>query len=370
VKIAKPKFELNSVHLAVVMSSAATAAASVFIPLLARQLGISYADLGIVSASFWAGAIISYYLFGWLADATGRKSALIKVGLALSCIAFLAQFFIADFFSFTAIRFLAGFATGIYAYSMVAAASSLPKYKKEIGLLSAFGSLGWFLGYVFASLLGDARILFVASGAMYLVAFLASTRMASLRHVKKSLPLNPLNLLRKNKSVYLTYFLRHLGANAVWLIQPLFLQQLGASEFWIGAIMAVNVLAQFFLMKWVGQEAQKGALDEKKLVRQGAIVAGALFALYPFIPNFYFAIAIQLMIAVSWSFMYVGSMIRLASTNSEKAASAGLLGSVLSLSTILGAIAGGLLAQQFGMLSTFAFAVLLCGASFLASKEI
>jgi len=56
----------------------------------------------------------------------------------------------------------------------------------------------------------------------------------------------------------------------------------------------------------------------------------------------------QLMIALAWSTLYVGSVKYVMERNDEKGTSAGLLQSALSISAILGALLGGVAAEVFG----------------------
>ncbi len=361
---------MNFLLWASLLAHAAISASGIFIPLLAQELGMSYLGLGIASSAFWLGSVASYYLFGRLSDELGEKSKLIKGGLLFASACFFGQLFANDFVSLTALRFLAGFSIGVYAYPLVALVASQEKYKRELGTLSAFGALGWFLGSIAAAFFTEVKVLFALSGGFFLIAFALSLKLPAMRTPGVPVPLLPIGLIRRNFPLYFAYLLRHLGASAVWVIQPLLLQELGADKFWIGVTLALNPFAQFFLMKKVGELTENKVIDDKKLIRIGAIASALVFAAYAIIPNFYFALLVSLLIAISWSFLYVGSMVYLTSRNAEKATATGLLGSFLSLASVLGLFAGGALSEAFGIRSTLAFAFALCVASLFVSREL
>jgi predicted MFS family arabinose efflux permease len=56
----------------------------------------------------------------------------------------------------------------------------------------------------------------------------------------------------------------------------------------------------------------------------------------------------QIMIALAWSTLYIGSIKYVMERNDEKGTSAGLLQSSLSVSAIIGALLGGIAAQIYG----------------------
>lgn len=341
-----------------------------FISLFAQDLGFSYWEIGLVSASFYLGSMLSYFLFGRLSDVTGRKTMLVKIGFVISAVLFSAQFFINDFSSFFVLRFVAGFAMGVYSFPLFAIAAVKKDYRQEIGLTGALGQLGSFFGAAFAALIGDVRLLFAFSGVFFVFSLFASLKIARVRIVRVKVPKIPLAMLWKNRAVYTAYFLRHTGANAAWVVFPIFLRGLGASLFWIGAISAFNLLLQYFFMKKIGELAQKGRLDDKKLAAGGAIATALAFALVIFIPHFAFAFLFMAIIAAAYSMLYTGSMFYVASRNPEKASSASILGTIISLSTVVGMVAGGVVSQWFGIPGAFAFAVILSLSAMVVSQKM
>jgi predicted MFS family arabinose efflux permease len=60
----------------------------------------------------------------------------------------------------------------------------------------------------------------------------------------------------------------------------------------------------------------------------------------------------QLLLASSWSTLYVGALIFLVEHNPEKATCTGVLNSVLNLSIVFGSLLGGIVSQLSGYITT------------------
>jgi len=88
------------------LSSIALAASLIFIPNLARELGVTDSEIGVISAVYGFAAFASSYIFGRATDIYDRKS-IIHLGLLFSTIAFFIQvltdpYFVAPLWSFSA----------------------------------------------------------------------------------------------------------------------------------------------------------------------------------------------------------------------------------------------------------------------------
>jgi predicted MFS family arabinose efflux permease len=171
----------------------------------------------------------------------------------------------------------------------------------------------------------------------------------------------PLELIRKNIYVYLPTFLRNLGAFSIWIIFPLFLAELGASKFWIGAMYTINAGTQFLVMRRVD------IAKDTKLVNAGLLLSLLVFFSYTLSKNFYHVMPIQIFLAVSYSCLYVGSLIFLTNRNEEKAACVGILNSITNVSVIFGSLLGGVISQAYGFHATMYLASSLSAIGLLIS---
>jgi DHA1 family multidrug resistance protein-like MFS transporter len=170
--------------------------------------------------------------------------------------------------------------------------------------------------------------------------------------------------IKKNWNIYLSFFLRHIGAVAIWTIFPLYLFTLGADTFWIGVIYTINPIVQFFMMR------RLDSFNMEKVVKAGHFFSvAAFFSLIP-ATVFYHVIPSMLMVAASWSFLLVGSTELLIKRNKDKATASGFLNSVISLSMIIGALLGGAVANQWGFQAVFVVAGGLSLVSLMVSTTL
>tara|TARA_Y100000310_G_scaffold321984_1_gene380414 strand:- start:805 stop:1884 length:1080 start_codon:yes stop_codon:yes gene_type:complete len=354
-------------YLVNLLPNAAVAASMIFIPIIAQNLGLSLFELGLVGSAYSLGSFISYYIFGRWSDKIGNRSHFIKAGLFILALTVLLQVLMNSFVSMLLIRFAVGFAIGIFTFPLVAAVCEFNHMKKKLAMLTAFGSLGWFVGQIMAAFLADFNSIFIASAFFCIAATVVSLRIPDTTVQKCKMSLFPTELIKKNSRLYTAVFLRHVGAWSIWIILPLYMQQLGASLFWIGIIYAFNPLTQFFAMRYVGKLSSR--IHETTIIKIGLGFAALTFISYSFATSFWHLIPSQIMLGISWAFMYTGALIHLASKNIEKATSTGLLGSTTRLSMIIGPIIGGSIAFMFGFTAPmyFAFATTLIGI-FIARK--
>jgi predicted MFS family arabinose efflux permease len=196
------------------------------------------------------------------------------------------------------------------------------------------------------------------SSLCFLVAFLISLIMEKVDGPRLNIPLFPKNLLKKNWRVYVPYLLRHTGANAIWVIYPLFIASLGGDKFWIGVIYTVNTATQFVVMRFLDR------FDGEKLIGTGLLLAIATFLSFTFAQSFLHLLPMQVLLACSWSSMYVGSLLYLMKNNVERATSSGMLSSVINIAQVFGAIIGGAVALIFGFKATMYLAAILTAIGF------
>jgi MFS family permease len=263
-----------------------------------------------------------------------------------------------------AIRAIAGFSVGIYLAPLVA-------YTFEsggrLGAFSSYGSLGWAAGSILAggiAQLGESlsyinKLLpywevFILSSIFFFVSLLISLDLPEVTIRRVHVPLFPADLIRKNAHIYFPSLLRHLGAFSIWIVFPLYLTELGANKMWIGIIYFLNTGTQFIVMRHLDLR------DDVMMIKLGLALSAVVFFSYSIARNFYHVIPIQIMLALSYSFLYVGSLLFLTRTNIEKATSVGILNSFTSISVSIGPIFGGFVSQLWGFDSLMYF------ASFLA----
>jgi len=314
------------------LTFAAAQISFVYIPVFARELGVSDVGIGILVALYSSALFFSSYIFGRASDRFGRKIFII-IGLLAATIAFLLQIFSNNYISLLIIRTLVGFCVGIYPSALVA---YVYEKKKNMSKFASFGSLGWFVGLLVAGVIiiyFTIKEIFILSSFFSLLAFLVALALEPIKFKTIEVPFLPLKILKKNKSVYLSVLVRHSGAYIIWTFWPLYLISIGANLFWIAVIGTINSFTQFLVMYTVTDR-----FKETTLLKLGFLFSAITFFSFTLVTNFLQILPTQLLLGISWAFMYIGALRYLTERNDEKATVSGILDSILSLSAIIGPI--------------------------------
>ena len=142
-----------------------------------------------------------------------------------------------------------------------------------------------------------------------------------------------------------TFMLRHLGASMTWSIFPIFLhEQLGLNSLEIGSIYAINAVTQFLFMSRVMTRMDNANLSQHNIIL-GTASSALAFLLYYNSYSYLHLIPAQIVLGVSWSLLYVGSLLRLMNGNKNKATAGSLLEAIISSAIVLGSILGGVVAE-------------------------
>ncbi len=337
------------------LSNAALMASLLFIPNLAKDLGADNVQIGFLMATFSISMFISSYIFGRASDLYGRKF-FVHLGLGTSVITFFLQVLadpnfiipmLADLRLLAVTLGLTGFSFGIFPAAL---AAYVYEFAGPLGKFTSFGALGLAVGTFVAGLISLYWGVFMWCSLCLTVAFIVSLTLKRQEAPHLHVPLFPKELIKKNWRVYFPFSMRHTGANFIWAIYPLYIVSLGGNRFWIGVIYSVNTTVQFVVMQFLDR------FEGKSLMAAGLIFSATTFFMYPLAQHFSQLIPMQVILAFSWSCLYVGSLIYLMKTNVEKATATGILGSVTNLSKVFGSILGGTISQFFDFRATMYFA--------------
>lgn len=331
------------------LTQIAVSSSLLFIPIFAKDLGASDLEIGFIASTYSFSIFIASGIFGRLSDFYSRKFILI-LGLALSTVSFFFQCFVSNPTQLLIVRTLVGFSIGIFPAALISYAY---EKSRNVGQFSAFGSLGWAFGQLMAGIIMVYYRIFLFGAILFFLAFLIALK-EEIPSQKVEKPKSSFRLIKENFSVYFTFLLRHIGASMVWLIFPIYLSELEISKFWIGVIYFMNSFLQFLIMQKIER------FNPNLLLNTGTIFSGLTFFLYAFATQVYEFLAIQLLIAIGWSAMYVGSMRIVLEKNAERNSSAGFLNSTIYLSTIIGSLIGGIIAENFGYKNCLYAGAILC----------
>jgi MFS family permease len=310
------------------LANAGLMALIVYIPLLAKSLGATSSQIGLLVAVYQAAALVSSMLFGRWADFGDRKR-FVTLGLLASAGALALHMFARDLAGLFVVRAVAGVCVGIFPAALMA---YFYNQSSALGRFVGFGSLGWGAGALLLGVL-PAGLVFPVSTAV----IAGTTALAALtlrpQHSRLDQPFLDMRVLRRNWRIYLSFFLRHLGAFSIWAIFPVYISDLGANRLWVGIIFAINPFGQFLFMSVLDR------VRERTLILAGFILSVLVFAAFGFAGNYRQLVLIQVGLALSWSCLYLGSLKELMRLNPERSTAAGMFQSVSSLA----AVGGGLL---------------------------
>ena len=347
-----PRMKAPAIQL---LSNAGTFGPVIIVPVILKDsFGASNEFIGFVAGGFAAAGFVSSYLFGRASDAYGRRKILL-LGLALSTFATLLQALSlvwggVEFFSL--VRVLIGFCSGIFPAALLAYAYDTRSGK--MGKFSAWGAAGWGLGNLAVGLFGTLYVeAYIFCAALLAVSFALALVLPFSKEVRMQVPLLPVDMLRRNASVYSAMLIRHTGANMIWVTYPLFLQSIGANNESIGTIYAVNAVGQALFMLFLDR------YDPSLLVVLGLGSSALTFFTFTLAESYWQIYPSQVLLAFAWSCMYVGCLRYVMDRNKEKATASGLLSSTMSVSGILGPVFGGISATAFGFKGTITIATLM-----------
>lgn len=360
-----PKVVLFLSYTSIMMSA-------IFIPNYALTIGATLPEIGLIGASYGLSLFFSSYLFGRASDLKGRKKFIVS-GLLLSAVAFGLQIIATTPYTLLIVRALAGIALGIFTAPLTAYAF---EEGTKIGTFSSYGSFGWAFGGLLAGVvaqetesIASANTLapfwsvFALSSILFLIAYITVLRLPETTINPRPMPLFPSKILLKNLGVYTSAFLRHLGAYAIWIIFPLFLFDIGASKLWIGLLYFINMGSQGVIMRRLNYA------NETQLIKTGLLLSAAVFMGYTLVNGYVWVIPLQLLLALSYSFLYVGDLTYLINRNEEKALSIGLLHAIIGICIGLGPIIGGLISELYGFTGVMRIASLMALIGYVTVRK-
>lgn len=313
------------------LSNAGLMVAAVSIPLLASRFGANSQQIGLLVACYQAMILLSSVVFGRLADYGDRKRFVVY-GLVASAVALALHGLARDLGGLFPARALAGLCAGVFPAALMA---YFYGRSWRLGRFTGFGSLGWGVGAVTLGLLRPGWVFPTAAVLMAATAGLAWVGLKH-EHVRLEQPLLDTRVLRRSWPIYLSFLLRHMGACSIWAIFPIFLADRGASRLWVGILFAINPFGQVLFMNLLERAG------ERILIILGFVLSALVFFAFGLVTNFKQIVPIQVVLALSWSCLYLGTLRELMRVNPERSTAAGMFQSVLSLSAVGGALLLGL----------------------------
>lgn len=339
----------------------------VFMPVIAKGVTQSLFEIGLIVASFSFAQILSEIYFGRKSDKKGVRLLFIRIGFIGCAITFGLHYFADDVWLLLLARIGAGIASGIMIPAMIAYTYEAGKDKKKVASVISFHALGWLAGIAAAGIANDVKLIFLISSGMFLVGLAISSRLPNNLSKKELEPGTTKKVIVKNKFLFLSLLMRHIGAASVWTILPLLLmERFGAQLYEVSIVYVANTVTAFVVMNLMATRIRLSNVIKFKI---GIGATTFVFVGLSLVTDWWMAMPFMALVGGTWAFLFIGGNFHLMENN-PKSTSTGIFSSTLSISTVVGPVIGGSIAFAYDYVSVMYFAIAIVICSFLVSLKI
>jgi len=339
----------------------------VFMPIIAKGVTDSVFEIGLLVASFSFAQILSEIYFGRHSDKKGTRLKFIRIGFIGCAIAFGLHYFADDLTMFFLVRIAAGVASGIMIPAMIAYSYEANTDKKRAATVISFHALGWLAGIAAAGFANDLKLIFLLSSASFVIGLLFTIKLPNPEQVKEITPGIMKNIILKNKFLFTSLLLRHIGATAVWTIFPIILmEKWGAELYQISIVYVANTLTAFVLMNVMASKINLSNVTKFKI---GVGCTTFVFVGLLFVTEWWMAMPFMALVGGTWAFLFIGGNFHLMENN-PRSTSTGIFSSTISIATVVGPVIAGGIAFVFDYFSVMYFAIIIIICAFVVSLKI
>lgn len=314
------------------LASLATLSVFTYVPYWGRLIGLTDPEIAIAAIFFGIVAFGSGVLSGRLSDRIGARKIFVIIGSITASIT-LFSLITSNKIYFIIFRAISGIGLGMYAPGLVAIVSDKGD---KIGNFSAYGSFGWAVGVLLSGIIGLFWVpgIFIFGALSFIGAAVIAFTLIEEESVSKKYKDSVLFVFWERKEIYLALVIRHSFANAIWVFWALFLFELGADTFWIAVIQCTNALTQTIIMNTFTDR-----MNSQRMVSWGLILSSVSFVSFTIPQNFWGIIPLQVILGISWAFLYVGTLrYSVEKSNFDKSTAAGILTSILPVASLIGSV--------------------------------
>ncbi|MGH1566312.1 MAG: MFS transporter [Nitrosopumilus sp.] len=357
----------NLVRSATFFQHAGISIVFVFMPIIAKGVTDSIFEIGLIVASFSFAQILSEIYFGRHSDKKGTRLKFIRIGFIGCAAAFGLHYFADDITLLFIVRIAAGVATGIMIPAMIAYAYEVNVDKRRAATVISFHALGWLAGIAAAGFANDLELIFLISSVFFVIGFIFTARMPNTLQEKEIEPGTTKRVISKNKYMFLSLLLRHIGAAAVWVILPIMLiEKLGAELYEISIVYVANTLTAFVLMNLMASKIKISNVTKFKI---GIGCTTFVFVGLAVITEWWMAMPFMALVGATWAFLFIGGNFHLMENN-PRSTSTGIFSSTISIATVIGPVISGGIAFLFDYTAVMYFAIAVIVCAFIVSLKI
>jgi DHA1 family multidrug resistance protein-like MFS transporter len=338
----------------------------VFLPIIAKEVTDSLFEIGIIVASFSFSQILSEIYFGRISDKKGTRLFFIRLGFLGCAITFGLHYFAEDTVLLLLARVGAGISTGIMVPAMIAYAYEAENNKAKVASIVSFHALGWLAGIVAAGIANDIKPIFLISSGLFLCGLAITSRLPNMA-LEKQIEHGIAKIISRNRFLFLSLLLRHIGASSVWTILPLMLmERFGAELYQVSIVYVANNLTAFIVMNLM---AAKIKINNVTKFKVGIGVTAFVFVGLSLITSWWMAMPFMALVGVTWAFLFIGGNFYLMENNPHST-STGIFSSTLSISSVVGPVIAGIIAFYYDYVEVMYFAIAIIVCAFLISLKV
>jgi DHA1 family multidrug resistance protein-like MFS transporter len=339
----------------------------VFMPIIASGVAESVFEIGIIVAAFAFAQILTETYFGRMSDRKAKRLLFIRVGFILCALTFGLHYFADNTTHLIIARIGAGIASGIMIPPMLAYAYEAGKGKSKVASVISFHALGWLAGIVAAGLANDEKLIFVVSSGFFIIGFLISLKLPKLQTEKIVGKGIIKKIIVKNKFLFSSLLIRHIGAAAAWTILPIMLMEyFGAELYQVSIVYVANTLTAFLVMNLMSKRIQIQNITKYKI---GIGMTVIVFVGLALITDWWMAWPFMAIVGCSWAFLFIGGNFHLMENN-PRSTSTAIFSSTLAISTVIGPVIAGAIAYYTDYTIVMYFSIIVTLSAFIISSKM
>ena len=339
----------------------------VFMPIIASGVAESIFEIGIIVAAFAFAQILTETYFGRMSDRKAKRLLFIRVGFILCALTFGLHYFADNTTYLIIARIGAGIASGIMIPPMLAYAYEAGKGKSKVASVISFHALGWLAGIVAAGIANDEKLIFVVSSGFFIIGFLLSLRLPKLQTEKIIGKGIIKKIIVKNKFLFSSLLIRHVGAAAAWTILPIMLMEyFGAELYQVSIVYVANTLTAFLVMNLMSKRIQIQNITKYKI---GIGMTVIVFVGLALITDWWMAWPFMAIVGCSWAFLFIGGNFHLMENN-PRSTSTAIFSSTLAISTVIGPVIAGAIAYYTDYTMVMYFSIIVTLFAFIISSKM
>jgi DHA1 family multidrug resistance protein-like MFS transporter len=339
----------------------------VFMPIIASGVAESVFEIGIIVAAFAFAQILTETYFGRMSDRKAKRLLFIRVGFILCALTFGLHYFADNTTYLLIARIGAGISSGIMIPPMLAYAYEAGKGKSKVASVISFHALGWLAGIVAAGFANDERLIFVISSGFFIIGFLISLKLPKLQTAKIVGKGIIRKIIVKNKFLFSSLLIRHIGAAAAWTILPIMLMEyFGAELYQVSIVYVANTLTAFLVMNLMSKRIQIQNITKYKI---GIGMTVIVFVGLSMITDWWMAMPFMAIVGCSWAFLFIGGNFHLMENN-PRSTSTAIFSSTLAFSTVIGPVIAGAIAYYTDYTIVMYFSIIVTLSAFIISSRM